>query len=403
MTRDISVLIAHPGKHHALHLVAGCIKSGVSVVYITPFYRCGLGALIARLPGKIGKQASGYFNLDIPIDHVVSPTSWQIRKLFALSKNDDLFYRDFDLFVAQAINTRKYQSKVLVTLQDYMPKTVAAAKSRGWKIWSDQILNQSNGMRIRISKHENYLGMTSPWEHSESSNDEIIAGADIITVPSGYTLDGISHRASKNTKIFTIPYGASAQQFSGSALEDIDVITILARAHSVRKGGHLLLKALHQCGGDLLAACGSKKIRVRILGEYEPVLTKLLSQVNLPKGLTVEHGNVPHTEVAVLYRRASLFVMPSLSESMSLACIEAMHAGLPLIITEYCGIDGFRHGEMGYEVEDTLESIANNLIKAFENQDLWPQWSAAVRKLAHELTWDRYTSSISKICREITI
>ena len=403
MTRDITILIAHPGKHHALHLVAGCIKSGVSAIYITPFYRRGLGALIARLPGKIGNKAKGYFNSDIPIDQVVSPIFWQIRKLFALFKNDEVFYQNFDLFVAHSIYSGKYQARVLITLQDYMPKTAAAAKSLGWKIWSDQILNQSDEMRIRIAKHEKYLGMASPWEHSEISNDEILAGADIITVPSGYTLNGICSRASKNAKIFTIPYGASAQQFSGERLADPAVITILARAHSVRKGGHLLLKALQECGADLLVACGSKKIRVRILGEYEAVLANLLSQIDLPKGLTIEHGNVPHAEVAALYRQASLFVMPSLSEGMSLACIEALQAGLPLIITEYCGIDGFRPGKMGYEVEDTIESIASNMIKAFENQDLWPQWSAAACKLAQELTWDSYTSSISKTCREITI
>ena len=375
----------------------------MSLVYITPFYRRGLGALVARLPGKIGNKAKGYFNSDIPLSCVCSPIIWQTRKLFAIFRNDATFDHDFDIFVAQTINAGKYQANVLVTLQDYMPKTVAAAKNRGWKIWSDQISNQSAEMRIRIAHHEKSLKITSPWQHDESSNDEILAVSDIITVPSSYTLDGISHRAPRNAEIFTIPFGASAQQFSGERLTDREVITILARAHSVRKGGHLLLKALQQCGTDLLAASGTKKIRVRILGKYEFVLAEFLSKLDLPKGLTIEHGNVAHAEVAGLYRQASLFVMPSLSESMSLACIEALHAGLPLIITEYCGIDGFRHGEMGYETEDTVESIASNLLKAFQNQDSWPQWSAAARKLAHELTWERYTSSISKTCRLIAI
>ncbi len=402
MPRTVDILIAHPGKHHALHLVVGCIKSSAAVAYITPFYRYGLGAIIARLPGKIGSKAKGYFNSKIPINHVISPFIWQIRKLLAIFKNDEVFYKDFDIYVAQAINGGAYQAKVLVTLQDYMPKSVAAAKMRGWKIWSDQISNQSDDMQARIAKHEKCLGITSPWEHSENSNDAILANADIITVPSVYTRDGIINRASNNANIIITPYGASAQQFSSEKIIEPDVITILARAHSVRKGGHLLLEALRKCGPNLLAAGGTEKIRVRILGEYEEVLANMLCKTDLPNGLTVEHGNVPHTEVAALYRQASLFVMPSLSEGMSLACIEAMQTGLPLIITKYCGIDGFRDGKMGYEVEDTVESIESNLIMAFENQYLWPQWSAAVRKLAHELTWDSYTSNISSVCREIT-
>lgn len=401
MRRKVDILIAHPGKHHALHLVVGCIKSGALVCYFTPFYRCGLGRLVAALPGKIGSKARGYYHPDIPLKSVISPLNWQIKKLVTLFKNNILFYCDFDTFVAQAIATGKYQANVLITLQDYMPETVRAARERGWHIWSDQILNQSEMMASRIARHERSLGLVKTWQHSEKCNDEVIAAASVVTVPSRYTLDGIAERVVKTTSVVTIPYGASAKQFADARLVDQNQIVILARAQSIRKGGHLLLYALQQCSTELLTTCAPKKIKVVILGNLEPELRPILDDLVFPDSLTVEDGNVAHAEVAQLYRQASLFVMPSLSESMSLACIEALHASLPLIITKYCGVDGFVSGEMGYEVDDTVESLATALVSAFNNQHLWRVWGNNSLKLAKQLTWDAYEQSIKKLTSEI--
>lgn len=397
------ILIAHPGKHHALHLVAGCIKSGVSVCYATPFYRRGLGRLIASLPGSIGDKASGYFHPDIPLHFVASSTWWQLKKLFSLYKKDESYESEFDRFVAHAIKTKKYQAKVLVTLQDYMPETVRAAKDLGWLIWSDQISNQSEAVSSRVLRHEKNLGLTSAWRHSEINNDEMIAVADVITAPSNYCFEGIKERINPHTQIYIIPYGANAAQFSGKQLKNPQEIVILARAQSFRKGGHLLLDALQRCGSLLLAASTPKKIKIVVLGNLEPVLCEKLKTIVLPDGLTVEHGNIPHAVVEKLYKKSSLFVMPSLSESMSLACIEALHAGLPLIITEYCGIDGFVSGEMGYLVEDTIESLGDTLVNAINQQNKWPEWGENSRQLAKNFTWNTYELEISNLIKLIKL
>lgn len=395
------ILIAHPGKHHALHLVVGCIKSGASVQYVTPFYRCGLGRLVSALPGNVGNKARGYFHPDIPLRSVISPVWWQLRKLFSLYKYDLSYERAFDKFVAHAIETGKYRAKVLVTLQDYMPDTVRAAQRRGYLIWSDQILNQSDEMASRILLHEEEMGLDSTWQHSECNNNEIITASNVITVPSNYCSNGIKERVAPHTRIAIIPYGASDEQFTVKRLEDPQQIVILARAQSFRKGGHLLLSALQQCGAALLAISAPKKIKVVIMGNLEPMLRNILDGLVLPKGLTVVYGNVAHAIVPKLYQQASLFVMPSLSEGRSLACLEAMHAELPLIITPYCGVDGFEHGRMGYEIADTAISLSTALVEAFKNRQSWPQWGLNSKQLASQLTWTEYERAISSLTREI--
>ena len=394
------ILITHPSKHHVLHLVAGCIQSGSVVRYVTPFYRCGLGAVVALIPGKIGSKAKGYFHPSIPLSSVISPLIWQFRKLLSFFNSNLSYESSFDVFVANAIENGDYQARILVTLRDYMPATVRAAKKRGWEIWSDQILNQSNETAIRMSKHEQLLGLLNTWKHCEKNNHEMIAVADVITVPSSYTLDGIASHVPVSTRVNTIPYGASAKHFAGERLIDVNQIVILARAPSVQKGGHLLLQELRECATELLIFSASKKINVAILGNLEPALSAMLDDMVLPVGVEVSHGNVPHSEVSILYRQASLFVMPSLSEGMSLACLEAIHAKLPLIITKYSGIDGFESGRMGYEITDTTESLATALVEVFKNRQFWPQWGENSKQLASKLIWFDYECAIDSLTRE---
>ena len=395
------LLITHPGKHHVLHLVAGCIMAGASGQYVTPFYCRGLGRLVSLMPGDVGMKAKGYFHAGLPRESVVAPVDWQLRKLWSFYRGTSSYESAFDSWVAKEIGGGKLRAKIIVTLQDYMPKTVRAAKARGFSIWSDQISNQSAETSARITRHEEAHGLSASWRHDETENAEIVGLADFVTVPSAYTLEGVQGHIAPLANISIVPYGADPERFQVDRIEDSEEIVVLARAQSVRKGGHLLCRALSECGPTLLRLCSPRRIKVVILGDLEPTLNLILDQVVLPPGLTVEHGSVPHRMIPQLYQRASLFVMPSLSESMSLACIEALHAGLPLIITRYCGIDDFIHGRMGYEIADTTESLAAAMVSAFEHRQQWRQWGMEAKRLADQLTWSAYEERISQLANDI--
>ena len=395
------IMIVHPGKHHVLHLVAGCVKSGLDVSFITPLYKLGAGNLLSFVPGTIGKKASGYYHPGIPKRSIVSPLQWQLQKIKSFFNSNSNYVRIFDSSVASCIQNGRFKAKILVTLQDYLPKTVYAAKKCGFQIWSDQIINQSAEMAKRIASHECHEGVVSRWNHDENVNTELLLMSDFVTVPSTYCLDGIRERIHKSSVLRQIPYGAKESAVISRISRDTQRVTILARAPSIRKGGHLLLRAIKQSGEKMLSTANGNEIKIVILGSLEHELATMLKQMELPAGLTVVHGDVAHSDVARLYQQASLFVMPSLSEGRSLACVEAMHAELPLIITKYCGLDGFVSGEMGYEVEDTAESLATALLCALNNRHLWGYWGLNAKNLAKLLTWDIYEREIANLCKEI--
>ena len=394
------ILIAHPGKHHVLQLVSGCIKSGVDVKFITPFYNKGISNLFTFIPGSIGKKAKGYKNSRIPKNCIESPIIMLLSKIILYLYSEKAFLIRFDNYVAKKILQGRYQGKIFVSLQDYMPSSVKAARKKGMLIWSDQILNQSDDSQKRLKNHINkYSRILGSYTHDEAINSEILIASDIVTFPSMYTYEGIKDRVRSNCKLIKIPYGADSKRFKGSEKLNNNEITILVRAPSIRKGGHLFLLALEKIYPKLIDAIDNRKIKFIIIGQLENELERLLKKIKFQSQITVTHGNIPHSEIDKLYNVASFFIMPSLSEGSSLACIEAMHAGLPLLITNYCGIDSFVSGEMGYIVEDNLESIELSLINIFNNFSKWQHWGENTKRLGSTLTWENYEERICSLTR----
>ncbi len=395
------ILVTHPYKHHALSLAAGCVRSGLSTAFALPFYRHGLGAAVAHMPGPIGRKAASYFHPGLEGMQLLQSPWWQVRKLASLmGSNRRTIEGPYDAFVARQLMTRKWRADMVVTLQDHMPLTSAAAKETGALLWSDQIINLSDEATGRIDGHARASGTGGPMSHSEVVNTRVLSMADIVTVPSAYTLRGIAGRIAPQTQIHCVPYGANAPQFNLPREDRKDTFTIVARAHSVRKGGHLVLAAILRVHETWARLVQPRRLRIVFLGSCEPALLDLYSRAKALRTLEVRGGDVPNSDVPALFAAADLFLMPTLSESMSLACVEAMSAGLPLIITEYAGVDCFADGEMGVLIEDSVDSVEQGVTRALSDLPRLAHWSRNVRSAAAGLTWDHYEQAIARIATQ---
>ena len=400
-TKRFDFLVAHPVKHHAFNLAAGCLKSGRSTLLVTPLYRKGIGAVIARLPGGIGKKMQGYVHCSLPAANVMSPTAWQIRRLFSFLRPAPTFNSDFDSFTADLILRGALRAKHVVTLQDYMPETIRASLQTGSKIWSDQILNQSDEAMQRIARH--YADLSGKFFdiHNEATNREILSLSSVVTYPSKYCAAGSTNFIRPSAIVSYVPYGVDDRMFGTTLKSTKQFVRIVARANTVRKGGHILLRALAECSEKLLLATRGRPLEVVFLGKMEPTVKLVQNQLHFPLGVSIVDVNVPHVDVPSLLSTADLFVMPSLSEGMSLVALEAMQTGLPLILSKFCGVDIFKHGEMGYEVSDAVDSVADALIDAFDHIDNWPEWGANGRRAAAEQTWREYEAQIAELALKL--
>lgn len=70
-----------------------------------------------------------------------------------------------------------------------------------------------------------------------------------------------------------------------------------------------------------------------------------------------------------IYRKAHIFIMPSINETFGLVYIEAISQGLPLIYTRNQGIDGyFTDGQVGYACDpNNVQEIVSNIVRIMNN------------------------------------
>jgi glycosyltransferase involved in cell wall biosynthesis len=131
-----------------------------------------------------------------------------------------------------------------------------------------------------------------------------------------------------------------------------------------RKGQHHLLRAFARLQASGMPA----HLRLIGVGDAERALRRLADELNLSRDVTFA-GPLAHAQVAEAYRQADVFVLPSQNEGMSVAVLEAMASGLPVIVTPTAGAPGL--------VSDGVEG------RIVPWADV-PALAAALRQLAHD-------------------
>jgi glycosyltransferase involved in cell wall biosynthesis len=99
------------------------------------------------------------------------------------------------------------------------------------------------------------------------------------------------------------------------------------------------------------------------------------------------------------YRKADVFVMPSITETFGLTYAEAMTQGLPVIYSKNQGFDGqFEEGTVGYRVSSTSqEDVANAILKIRDN---YSSISNRCIDLACRFNWENIAEQYNEIYKD---
>ena len=149
-----------------------------------------------------------------------------------------------------------------------------------------------------------------------------------------------------------------------------------------RKGLIYLLEALQQITAEypqtklLVAGDGPMKM------EYENYVKN-----NGLSGKVEFLGIVKHDYIAELYRRAHVFVLPSLNEALGNVTQEALASGLPIVTTKTGAAELI--DDNGFIIaKKSAKEIAEALRKIIEDENLRKKFSARSRELAENMSWE---------------
>jgi glycosyltransferase involved in cell wall biosynthesis len=225
----------------------------------------------------------------------------------------------------------------------------------------------------------------------ERQLDAEIELADRILVGSSFVRDSFVAEGVPTEKLVVIPYGADTRLFEPIEHQEPSsegLRLLFVGQIGQRKGISYLLDAARQAAaqGDTLTLVG------QIQGSGQALMPYRDHFCHIP--------HVPRAELREIYRRADVFVFPTLVEGMGIVVLEAMASGLPVITTPNGPGDIVRDGVDGFLVPPRDDkAIVDRLEQLRANPGLRAEMGRNARQRAQEYTWSAYRQTAVDLLR----
>lgn len=213
--------------------------------------------------------------------------------------------------------------------------------------------------------------------------------SEVVTIPNGVDFTEFAHLLSPS--VFRQRYPIIA---------DKTVFLFLGRIHP-KKGLDLLIRAFCHvdkiCPNTVLIIAGPDETG------YQKHLEDCLAAAGQLDKCIFTGMLQPEERLAAL-AAADIFVLPSYSEGFPIAPIEALAAGLPVILTDACNIPGIEEEECGIIVRPETNSISEAMLQLANNRELGKQMGTRGRQLAlAKYTWDRIATRMTQVYENVLL
>ena len=195
------------------------------------------------------------------------------------------------------------------------------------------------------------------------------------------------HAVDPRMDCLLIPNGVDLRKFTRvQPIPDDGPIRLLCVGRLIeRKGQHYLIEAVKRLTD------GGIDVRLDLVGTGDARATNeaLVAKLGLTDRVRFV-GYVPREEIVREYAAAHVFVLPSYNEGMSVALLEAMAAGLALVVTPAGGTPELvQPGINGLVFEwADVEALTGHLRRLAEDRALARRLGEASRLRASNFSWD---------------
>lgn len=402
----MKVLVAHPQQQHSYMLARALLAAGHDVTYMTTVYG-GPGSLTRLatrfLGGNDRSKAEGRYMPDFPDERVVQ--RYEARGLLSLlllrvDKSKRLYNslnrwidEHFGLKVAKLAKQGGYDAVVC-----YNEHAHAAFEELG-RTAPDvaRVLDVSASMKPYHAKAFLEDIEANPWLPATRKREFIdyfkdvlgeafdeVAASDWFLSPSTHVDESLRFCGADADAILRCPYGSYFEADRDNSAVHTPVRFVYCGRASMPKGIHHLLRA-----ADTLEP-GS--FELTIIGAYDNsdgFLTPYLDRYEFT-------GNVLKSRVKEIMSEQDVMAFPSLTDGMSLACLEALACGLPLLTTCAVGASDFVvEGSNGFVVEPGDEAaMAERMRWCVEHPRELAAMKGAAAESARAITWEAYNERV---------
>jgi len=194
-------------------------------------------------------------------------------------------------------------------------------------------------------------------------------------------------------RILDIPNGVDTTRFRKPVDFDLrhrfglprDAIVVLSVGREVwAKSYDIGIKAFAEASKEM------QKVFYLILGRGVTRWQELAGEVAGP-GRVILCDGLYDDELVGAYQQADIFLLPSVKETFSLALLEAMAAGLPVVVTDVSGSqDAIANGDNGWVVPPgQVDQMAVALRRLIDDGDLRRRFGEANRQRSELYRWER--------------
>lgn len=234
--------------------------------------------------------------------------------------------------------------------------------------------------------------------HIEKKVYYALKKADYITSLSNsilYELEKIPNLNMKN--IVNIPNGFDQDKYTGEIIYNIrkifnlpsDSIVLISvgRNHFVKNFKYSLNAVM-----NLRDICDLKtweSVYYVIIGEGATNCRDLVNKLGLADSVILSES-VMGRKLADCYRTSDIFLNPSITESFGMVNVEAMSAGLPLIVSNVPGNRDIVNNKVGYLVDiNDPKQMADKILHLLEKQDERLRLSKNAVEESKKYHWDK--------------
>ena len=302
------------------------------------------------------------YNLDTPFS-----MASQARKI--IPKIDIVHLHEFRTVENLLVTPIAAQHNKPVVLSPHGTLTYSTGRSQLKSLW-DKWLSP------RVAKHiQHVIALAqSELDDAQKTWQQFSTRPDFSIVPNG--VNPAQYNNLPDSHAFREKYN----------LGDSTVVLFKGRLHQ-RKGVDVLAKAFKQAnlpGAKLVLAGPDEGMR--------PLLESLADENIILTGfLTGE-------ERLAALASANLFALPAIGEGLSMAVLEAMASGLPVLLSEGCNLPEAAEANAGKIVPVDVDSLANALTNMLSNREtLTQQGKNAQTLIQQKFTWDRIAAQMTAV------